>query len=815
MKSKFSFQSILPILIAVAVFLIATFAYFSPLLKGQTLSMHDIDMASGAAQELKDYHEKTGVWAWWTNSMFGGMPGYMIAGGYVYSIASQLGSFYYGLLPVPANVFLLVMICFYIFSRILKLNNWVSIGVSIAYAFGTYNLVFIEAGHVSKVLALAFLPGLLGGIMLVFRKQYLLGTFTTALFLGLELYANHLQITYYFIFVILFYVAYEIFNIIKSNDYKPILKIAISFFVALLIGVGMHTQRLWSNISYASETIRGKSELTQSNSGNSGLDKEYAFAWSYGITESLNILLPNLMGGASVGSLDENSNTYKLLTQSGVDRNSANQFVNRLPLYHGNQSSTAGPAYSGIIIVFFFILGLLIIKSKLRWFQLASLLLILMLSWGSNFSSFNNLVFDYLPGYNKFRAVSAILTIAHFVLVWGAALALNELLERKLAFDELKKPLIKAVGIVLGLMAIGYISVDFMSQRDAAFLESLKPSLGDNLANSVMNALRNDRASMALNDIYRGIILLVIAFSFIYLLVKQKINAAVFGIAFLFLISFDLVSVGKRYFNNEDFQPKFRAKKSVFEPTVADQQILQDKDHNFRVINLTVSFMSDARDSYFHKSLGGYHGAKLKKYQELVENQMIKDGRLNMGIINMLNTKYFINNTPEGPQAQLNQTALGNAWFVDTLQSVPTADEELELTGSMNTANKAVTQARYLNATKYFNNSENARIDLASYEPNKLVYKSSNDAASFAVFSEIFYRGNIDWISYLDGVKIDHIKTDYLLRGLEIPAGEHEIVFEFKPDSVSVGEKIDLGSSIGLVILLVLLGYTTYKEKKS
>jgi hypothetical protein len=813
MKSKLSFQSILPILIAVAVFLIATFAYFSPLLNGQTLSMHDIDMASGAAQELKDYHEKTGVWAWWTNSMFGGMPGYMIVGGYTFSLASKIGSFFYSLFPIPANIFFLVMICFYLFARIIKINNWISIAVSIAYAYGTYNLIFIEAGHISKVLALAFLPGLLAGVMLVFQKKYIIGTFLTALFLSLELYANHLQITYYFIFVILLYVAYEIMVIVKSNDYKPVLKMAISFIIALLIGVGMHSQRLWSNITYSSETIRGKSELTQSKSGSSGLDKEYAFSWSYGVTESLNILVPNLMGGGSVGSLDENSETYKLLSTSGVDRNSAKQFVNRLPLYHGDQSSTAGPAYSGILIVFFFILSLLIIKTSWRWFHLGTLVLLVMLSWGSNFSLLNDFIFNNLPGYNKFRAVSIILTIAHFVLVWGAALGLNELVTKKPTFEELKKPLLTAMGIVCGLMLFGYFNVDFMSLRDATFLEGLKPSLGDNLANNVMNALRNDRASMALNDIYRGVILLVIAFSFIYLWTKQKINATVFGIAFLFLISFDLVSVGKRYFNNDDFQPKFRSNKTVFEPTLADQQILQDKDPNFRVINLTVSFMSDARDSYFQKSLGGYHGAKLKKYQELVENQMIKDGRLNMGVINMLNTKYFINNTPEGPQAQLNQTVLGNAWFVDTLVSVKTADEELEMTGTMNTAKSAVTQEHYIDAPKFFNNSEDAKIDLVSYEPNKLVYKSSNAAPSFAVFSEIFYRGNVDWISYLDGVKTDHIKTNYLLRGMELPAGEHEIVFEFAPVSVKLGEKFDLAASISFLLLLGFLIFRVSKKE--
>jgi hypothetical protein len=813
MKSKFSFQAFLPIIIAIVTFLVADFGYFSPLLNGQTLSMHDIEMASGAAQELKDFHDKTGEWAWWTNSMFGGMPAYMIVGEYSYSLASNFGSFIYGLFPNPANLFFLAMCCFYLLMRVLKINNWISIAASIAYAFGTYNLVFVEAGHISKILALAYLPGLLAGIMVVFRKHYILGSFLTALFLGLELQANHLQITYYFLFVVLIYVAFELINIIKKKDFIAIPKIAMAFAIALIIGVGMHTQRLWSVLTYSQETIRGQSELKETSVGKSGLDKEYAFSWSYGITETINMMIPNLMGGGSVGALDQNSETYKLITQKGVDRTSAQRFISALPLYHGDQSSTAGPAYSGVIMFFLFILSLFILKTNWRWFHLGALLFLIMLSWGSNLPSLNYLLFDYLPGYNKFRAVSIILTVAHFVLVWGAAVSLNRLLDKEITFEFLKKPILYSNGIMLGLMVLGYLGIDLIGNSDAAFLNNLKPSFGDDLANQVLNALRDDRASIALGDIYRAIGFVLVAILLIYLFTKQKINTTFFTLAFLVIIVFDMFSVGKRYFNNADFSPKFKSNAPMFEPTTADLQIQQDKDPNFRVINLTVSFMSDARDSYFHKSLGGYHGAKLKKYQELVENQMIKDGRLNMGVINMLNTKYFINNTPEGPQAQLNPDALGNAWFVDTLISVPNADEELELTGTVNTGNKAVTQAHYLKTTKYFNNSENAKVDLVSYEPNKLVYKSTNESPSFAVFSEIFYRGNKDWISYLDGVKVEHIKTDYLLRGLEIPEGNHEIVFEFNPRSVYQGEKGDLAASIGLILLGGFALFISFKKE--
>lgn len=815
MKNKFDFKSSLPYILAILFFLIVTMSYFSPLLTGKSLSMHDTNMGGGAAKELNDFHEQTGEWAWWTNSMFGGMPGYMITGAYPNSLSSKIGSFFYQLLPIPAGPIFLMMIGFFIFMISLKRNIWVAIIASVAYAFGTYNMLYIEAGHVSKILALAYGPALMAGFVYVFRGKYLLGTFLTALFLGLELYSNHLQITYYFMLILTAYSLYEAVKIIQAKQFNVLPKIALSFAIALFVGVGMNSMRLWNNISYSAETTRGKTELQSSTAGDNGLDRSYAFGWSYGIDETFNLIVPDLMGGGSAGALSESSEVYKTLNSGGVDVGAAKQFIRQLPLYHGNQSVTSGPSYSGIIVFFLFLLGLFISKGKLKWLIAGLTGLFIILSWGSNFPVFNNLIFDIFPGYNKFRAVTMILTLVHFLLVWGAANTLSDLLKTELSWDSLKKPLYSTVGIIVGLMFIGYFMVDFNAPRDQNFMASLSQSLGNDFAQRLLNALRDDRSAMALNDIYRGLVLLALTVGAVFLLKKNKIGNLVFGIIAVALVLFDFISVDKRYFNNSDFETK-RFNQQTFQATAADQQILADKDPNFRVINLTTAFWQDARDSYFHKSIGGYHGAKLKKIQELYEYQMIKDGRLNMPILNMLNTKYFINNGPENtPIAQQNPDALGNAWFVDTLKVVPAADEELAALGDgFKPSEEAVTQKSFLPETRTYQKDSSSSISLTSYAPNRLVYASNASNEGFAVFSEIFYRGNKDWFSYIDGKPVDHLKVNYVLRGLEIPAGKHEITFEFKPKSVESGKMIDLFASIGLVLLLGTVIFTSLKKAK-
>ncbi|MFT4733224.1 MAG: hypothetical protein ACJARG_000430 [Arcticibacterium sp.] len=813
MKKKIDFRSYVPYILAILLFLIVTMSYFSPLMNGKMLSMHDTNMAGAAAKELNDFHTETGEWAWWTNSTFGGMPGYMIAGGYPNSLSSKIGSFFYNLLPIPASPIFLMMVGFFIFMISLKRNIWVSIIASIAYALGTYNFLYLEAGHVSKILALAYGPALMAGFIYVFRGKYLLGTLLTSLFLSLELYANHLQITYYFMLILIAYLLYELAKIFKEGRVDSIPKIAVSFLVSLLIGVGMNSERLWNNITYSAETTRGKTELTNSTAGNNGLDRSYAFGWSYGIDETFNLIVPDLMGGGSSGSLSESSELFKTLSSGGIEIGTARQFIKQLPLYHGNQSFTTGPSYSGVLIFFLFLLGFFISKGKLKWLIAGLASLFVVLSWGSNFPLFNNVFYDNFPGYNKFRAVTMCLVIVHFLLVWGASNTLSELLKNELDWNKIKKPIYYSLGVITGLMFLGYFLVDFNSPRDSSFVSNLSQSLGNDFAQRLLNALRDDRSSMALSDIYRGLLLIGLAFTALYLLAKTKISKTVFGLIALVLITFDFVTVNKRYFNNSDFQTK-RRNQQTFQPTAADQQVLADSDPNFKVINLTTSFWSDARDSYFHKSIGGYHGAKLKKTQELYEYQMIKDGRLNMPVLNMLNIKYFINNGPNNtPQAQLNAEALGNAWFVDSLKVVPSADQELASLGEgFKPSEVAITQEHFVSQSRVYYSNDSSQIILTSYAPNKLVYKSTSSANQFAVFSEIFYRGNKDWISFIDGQQTDHIKVNYVLRGLEVPAGQHEIVFEFKPKSVEYGKVIDLVASIGLVLVFGTFIFASFRK---
>ncbi len=811
---------LIPVLSLVFFLALAVF-YASPVLSGKVLSMHDVNMASGLAKELNDYHKASGTWGWWTNSAFGGMPGFMIAGDYPYSFISQLGSFITNILPTPVNILFLLMTGFYILMVTLKQNKWVAVLGAVAYAFGTYNLLYIEAGHLSKVIALAYVPCVIAGFILIFRKQYLLGTLVTSLALGLELYANHLQITYYLFFILLAYTVYRVVELYKSKELNILPKVILCLAVSVVIGVGSHGMRLWNNITYSAETMRGKSDLTakadpslQSTTAPEGLSKEYAFGWSYGIDETFNLLIPDLMGGGSIGELSKKSEFYKTLTAGGVDPGQAAQYIRQLPLYFGEQSSTTGPAYSGAIVIFLFILGLFITRNKFKWVMFGLTVMFIVFAWGSHFLAFNGLIFDIIPGYNKFRAVTMTLTMAHFLLAWGAALTVNEIVTGKWSFENLKKPLTYSLGIIVVLMLTGYMLVDFSSIKDQQFQAGIAQSLGPDFAQRIINALQEDRASMARGDVFRGLILVLLTSGILWLLTRQKVKETLAVSLLILLVIFDLIGVDKRYFNNDDFLSKYQAQQN-FEPSPADSQILTDKDPNFRVLNITTSFWQDGRDSYFHKSIGGYHGAKLKRTQELFEHQMIKGGQLNMPIYNMLNTKYFITSDQSGqPVAQRNPEALGNAWFVDSVKVVNSADEELNSLSSFSPARVAFVDKKFLSASKVYSTDSTDKIVLTSYKPDELIYSAESKHEGFAVFSEIFYRGNQDWKSYIDDKEVPHVRADYVLRAMEIPAGRHEIKFVFRPVSVEKGKLIDLASSILLGGLLIVTVYQSVRKKK-
>ncbi|WP_337045203.1 YfhO family protein [Emticicia sp. 17c] len=805
------FKKFAPNLLAIAGFVVISFLYASPLLQGKRLGLHDIQMASAAAKELNDFHKQTGEWAWWTNSMFGGMPSFMIVGGYPNSWSSWLGAGLLDIFPVPANIFIALMIGFFVLMRVLRVNIWVSFFGSVAYAFGSYNLLFLEAGHISKNIALAFAPGVLAGFIAVFRGRYWLGIAITTLFMGLETYANHPQITYYLFFLLGFYTIFETYLHVKKGNFSGLLKAYAILLLCTAIGVGTRGMYLWNTLVYTKETTRGKSDLTLGNINRSvdGLDKDYAFGknYAFGKIETLTLLAPNFLGGASDTDLGTNSETYKMLIRQGVDDTNARRFSAGLPMYFGPQGYTSGANYSGIIILFLFLLAMFIVKDGLKYVLLATSVIYLFIAWGAYFSGFNYFMFDYFPYFNKFRDSKMILTLLHLCLVAGAMLGLKRIIDGKLSFAELKKPLMYSLGGLLGFMIIGYFLIDFRSPSDEALVQNMAQANGQEFANSFLASIISDRQSVVMSDIFRSVFLLLGAAGLIWAFATQKIKANAFVIVIGLLAALDLILIDKRYLKNSDFRPKMDISQS-YEASPADEEILKDKDPDFRVIDLATNqgFWSDARISYFHKSIGGYHGAKLKRMQELYENAMIKDGRLNMPILNMLNTKYFIAPGPNGePVAQRNPEALGNAWFVNEIKVVKNADEEIKSVSNFNPHNVAFVDQKYnsyLNG-KLLKQDTTATIKLTDYKPNALTYESNSASNQVAVFSEVYYRGNEDWKSYVDGQETPHFRANYVLRAMVVPAGKHKIEFKFQPKSVVVGNKIDLFSSIAFVLLII------------
>ena len=806
------FKKLIPTLLAIVGFVVISFIYASPLLQGKRLGLHDIQMASASAKELNDFHKQTGEWAWWTNSMFGGMPGYMIAGGYPNSWSSWIGATFIGLFPAPANVLIALMLGFFVLMRILKANIWISFFGSVAYAFGTYGLLFLEAGHISKIIAIAIAPAVLASFIAVFRGRYWLGIAMTTFFMGLEMYANHPQITYYLFFLLGFYVIFETYLHVKKGNFSGLLKAYAIILLCSVIGVATRGMYLWNTLTYTKETTRGKSELTLGNINRSadGLDKDYAFGnnYAFGKIETLSLLAPNFVGGSSNGNLGTSSETYKMLIGKGVDESTARQFSSNLPLYFGPQGYTSGPNYSGIIILFFFILSLFLLKKDgLRYVLLATAVLYLFIAWGSYFSGFNYFMFDYFPYFNKFRDSKMILTLLHLCFVAGAMLGLKKIVDAHLSFTEIKKPLLYSLGGLVVVIVISYFSLDFRSEGDADLVKNIAQANGQDFANSFLTSLIADRQSVVFSDILRSLFLLAAAGGLIWAYATKKIKENVFVIVVGTLTILDLILVDKRYVNNSDFRPKSSINQS-YTPTPADEQILQDKDPDFRVIDLATNqgFWADATISYFHKSIGGYHGAKLKRMQELYENAMVKDGKLNFPILNMLNTKYIISPGQNGePIAQRNPDALGNAWFVNEVRIVKNSDEEIQLMNNFNPRAVAFVDQKfkaYLDG-KTLKQDTTATIQLTEYKPNALTYESNSASSQVAVFSEVYYRGNEDWKSFIDGQEVPHFRADYVLRSIVVPAGKHKIAFKFEPKSVVIGTKIDLFASILFVLLVV------------
>ena len=786
------FKKFSPHLIVILFFVAISFTYFSPVLQGKLLNMADITHWKGMSKEVTDFREATGEEALWTNSMFSGMPAYQIStrsnGNLIQYVAKTISLG----IPRPANLLFLYLLGFYLLLLSLKVDYRLSAVGAIAFSFSSYFFIIIMAGHMTKAHAIAYVPMVVAAVLYTYSGRMLLGGVLTALTVALQLYANHLQITYYLVLTLILIGLVQFIKDFKANNLIDFSKRTGILLVAALLATGTAITGLSTTMEYGTESTRGKSELTNNlENKTSGLDKDYATSWSYGIAETFTLLIPNFYGGASQGELTTDSETYQAIKRAP----NAKQLIKQLPLYWGTQPFTSGPTYAGSVVMFLFIFGLLFVKSEMRvWILLATIMSIL-LAWGKNFMPLTDLFLDYFPGYNKFRAVSMILVIAEFTIPLLGFVALNKFL--KTDSDEKKKPLKLAFYIVGGLSLIFALMptlfFDFVGGQDANLAKNGWP----------IDALQADRAGLLSADSWRSFIFIVLAFGTMWMFLKNKISSKYVIFIVGVLVLSDMWTVNKRYLNDDNFARKSKLQ-VPYQATAADQQILRDSDPNFRVFNQSVSTFNDASTSYFHKSIGGYHGAKLKRYQELIENHIAKG---NMEVLNMLNTKYFI--TPKG-QVQQNHGAMGNSWFVNEINIVANADAEITALDGFNPANSAIVDTRFSEQMIYELDNTGASITLTQYKPNYLKYNSIATKDGIAIFSEIYYDKG--WNAYVNGELKPHFRVNYVLRGMQIPAGSHVVEFKFEPAVYHVSEQIALASSL---ILLLLLAFVSVKELKS
>jgi hypothetical protein len=797
MKKQF-LRDLVPHAVAIIVFFLISLLYFNPMLEGKQLGQSDIRQYEGMAREKKQYEKETDKPVLWTNSMFGGMPTYLIGTPKSPEIFLQTNRIFnlYGKMR-PLSFLFLYLLGFYIALIIFRVNPWISIIGAVAFAFSSYFFIILEAGHTSKAIAIGYMPPVIAGVYLAFRKKIVLGCAITGLFLTLQLLINHLQITYYTLLMILVLGIFELIRAIGEKQIKQFILSGSALLLVAILAVGTNLTILWTTYEYGKHSIRGKSELTGDQDQTSGLDKSYATQWSYGIDETFTLLIPNFKGGSSTGSLTEKSETYKLFRDARGPAY-AKQIIKALPLYWGTQPFTGGPVYVGAVVLFFFVFGLFAYHGKLKWWLVTITILSILLAWGKNFMVLTDLFLDYFPGYNKFRTVTMILVIAEFAIPLLAFLALQDFFAGKIKKEDFMK------GLKYGLISLGGLALIFalfpgmfsytgpgddpyLSQGSSAFID----------------ALIADRKRMLQTDAVRSLIFILLSATLLYLCYRRKIEKKIFFPALAILILVDMWTVDKRYLNNDDFVPGRQAQ-VPFQPLEADLIIQQDTSLHYRVFDLTANPFLSARASYFHNSLGGYHGAKMERYQELIDYHLTKN---NMAVINMLNTKYFIIPSGQGPpEVQMNPNALGNAWFVKTYRIVDNADEEIQALSNFDPANEAIIDARYNQYLEGFNQvyDSAAYIRLTQYHPDRLLYEYQAGTDQLAVFSEIYYDKG--WSAYIDGKLHPHFRANYILRAMVLPAGHHIVEYKFEPKSYYTGKKIAGITSVGL-LLLILLGF--------
>ena len=809
----------------IAAFLVICFAYFSPVLQGKAPAQSDVLQSKAMQKEIMDYKAKDGHSPLWTNQMFGGMPAYQIWVQYAYNGATYGIALVTQAFPNPVGTVLLLLIGAYFLFITLKINPWLAAAGAIAFAFTTYNFVLIAAGHSNKALAIGFFAPIIAGLLLTLRGRYWYGASLAALFLALEIRANHIQMTYYLFLAVLIFVGIEAYQAYK-NKTLPALGKALTFLgAAVVVALMVNASLLWTTSEYAKETNRGKSNLTNAAGKQESMSKDYAYAWSQGVGESLTFFIPNLYGGAT--SVDElvkpESNLYKAVAEvTGGDPNQTTQAIQQLgqalnmQQYWGEKPGTSGGYYFGAVVCFLFVFGLFIVRSRLKWWILGTTVLFVLLSWGKNFPLVSDLFFNYFPLYNKFRAVESILAVVGLMVPILAFLAVKEAQEGNIDQKVLVKKLTWSAAITGGFaLLVAVFPTLFFSFKTAnhqQIVEALTQNLQNNagLAQKMTNALVQDRIDIARTDALRSFLFVCIAFGIVWAFITKKMNAQLaFGLLALAVL-IDMWKVDKRYLNNNNFESK-AALANYYQPRDVDTFIMADTDPNFRVFDQSINTFSDASTSTFHKTIGGYHAAKLKRFDELIQNQFSKS--INQDVLDMLNTKYFILQDQQNGsyKMQRNATALGNAWIVKGVQFVHNADEEMKAISSFDPKNEAIVDEQYksLLDTTRLGADPSAFIKMEKYHPDHIEYSYSAPRDVIAVFSEIYYDKG--WNMYIDGVKKPYFRANYVLRAAQLEAGNHKVEFKFEPTSYYVGEKISLAGSI---LLLAFLGLGFYTDKK-
>lgn len=831
-------KKLLPDLIAILAFVLLSFAYFFPAdIENRILFQHDTAAGAGAGQEVKEYYEQTGERSRWTNSLFGGMPMYQIAPSYDSTKSLQWVQKAYQLfLPDYVCLTFMLMLGFYILLRVFGIPVWLAGLGGIMWAFSSYFFILISAGHIWKFITLAYVPPTIAGIVLAYRGKLLWGGILTALFVALQITSNHVQMSYYFFFVILFFVGAYFEKAWRTKTLPQFFKASAVLIVAALVGIAANVSNLYHTYAYSKETMRGKSELVQTGDAakqtSSGLDRDYITQWSYGIDETLTLLVPNFKGGASAA-----------LSQSETAMSKANPMYSSLygslTQYFGTQPMTSGPVYVGAFVLFLFVLGCFIVKGPLKWALIGATFFSIVLSWGKNFMPLTDFFIDYVPLYNKFRAVSSILVIAEFTIPLLAIFALKRLLEEPEILKQEKKPLgislLLTAGVALLLaVAPGSIGSGYVPAQEAQMLQNAvnQQMIPANELSGILANLGEMRAELVSSDALRSFIIIGIGCSLLWLYASGKLRSSLTIAGITILCLADMWGVNKRYLNDAQFVPH-SIRTETFTKTNTDELILQDTSLDYRVLNFATSTFDDNNTSYWHKSVGGYHPAKLRRYQEMIEHHISPEmqatykaiatagGEMDsvdankFRILNMLNTKYFI--FPAGQQRQtvpiLNPHAYGNAWFVNKVQYVNNANEEIDALDSIIPTETAVVDARFKDVLKGTTESYKdslSSIRLTSYTPNRLTYETNNAQDGIAVFSEIYYPDG--WHVTIDGQPAELARADYILRTMYVPAGQHTIEMRFDPTSLHVTEGIAYGA-LALLVIGIIVAVLIAKRK--